>query len=115
MKFEEFPSRSLMEITARPPLVFVRGEGSWLWDHEGKRYLDFVQDWAVNCLGHSPAIIAHALAEQSRKLITPSPAFYNEPSIRLAQRIVENSYFQQMFFTNSGTEANEKAIKLARK
>lgn len=115
MKFDEFPAQALMEITARPPLVFVRGKGSWLWDHEGKRYLDFVQGWAVNCLGHSPSVIVDALAEQSRKLITPSPAFYNEPSMQLAQRIVERSCFQRVFFTNSGAEANEGAIKLARK
>jgi acetylornithine/N-succinyldiaminopimelate aminotransferase len=115
MKFDDFPSRALMEITTRPPLVFVRGEGSWLWDHEGKRYLDFVQGWAVNCLGHSPEVITQALAEQSRKLISPSPAFYNEPSMQLAKRIVEHSCFQRVFFTNSGAEANEGAIKLARK
>src|SRR3954452_23485330 len=115
MNFADFPAQSLMEITARPPLVFVRGEGSWLWDHEGKRYLDFVQGWAVNCLGHSPKVITEALIEQSRKLITPSPAFYNEPSIALAQRIVKHSCFHKVFFTNSGAEANEGAIKLARK
>lgn len=115
MKFDDFPAQSLMDITSRPPLVFVRGEGSWLWDHQGKRYLDFVQGWAVNCLGHCPAVITDALAEQSRKLITPSPAFYNEPSMRLAQRIVEHSCLQKVFFTNSGAEANEGAIKLARK
>ncbi len=95
--------------------MFVRGEGSWLWDHEGKRYLDFVQGWAVNCLGHCPEVITRALAEQSRRLITPSPAFYNEPSMQLAKRIVEHSRFQRVFFTNSGAEANEGAIKLARK
>src|SRR6266850_4869986 len=115
MKFDDFPVKTLMEITIRPPLVFVRGEGSWLWDHEGKRYLDFVQGWAVNCLGHCPEVITRALAEQSRKLITPSPAFYNEPSMQLARRIVEHSCFQRVFFTNSGAEANEGAIKLARK
>ncbi|HXF16931.1 MAG TPA: aminotransferase class III-fold pyridoxal phosphate-dependent enzyme, partial [Burkholderiales bacterium] len=115
MKFDDFPAQALMEITDRPPLVFVRGEGSWLWDHEGKRYLDFVQGWAVNCLGHSPALITDALVEQSRKLITPSPAFYNEPALRLARMIVEASCFQKVFFTNSGAEANEGAIKLARK
>jgi len=115
MKFDDFPADALMDITARPPLVFVRGEGSWLWDHEGRRYLDFVQGWAVNCLGHSPAVIAEALAAQSRKLITPSPAFYNEPSMQLAKRIVDHSCFQKVFFTNSGGEANEGAIKLARK
>jgi acetylornithine/N-succinyldiaminopimelate aminotransferase len=104
-----------MEITARPPIVFVRGEGSWLWDNEGRRYLDFVQGWAVNGLGHSPTVITEALVEQSQRLITPSPAFYNEPSIRLAERIVANSVFQRVFFANSGAEANEGAIKLARK
>jgi acetylornithine/N-succinyldiaminopimelate aminotransferase len=104
-----------MELTARPPIVFVRGEGSWLWDHEGKRYLDYVQGWAVNCLGHSPLVIAEALVAQSRELITPSPAFYNEPSMALARRIVENSCFQRVFFANCGAEANEGAIKLARK
>ena len=115
MKFDDFPAQALMEITDRPPLVFVRGEGSWLWDHEGKRYLDFVQGWAVNCLGHSPSLITDALIAQSRKLITPSPAFYNEPALRLARMIVEASCFQKVFFTNSGAEANEGAIKLARK
>lgn len=115
MKFDDFPASALMEITTRPPLVFVRGEGSWLWDHTGKRYLDFIQGWAVNCLGHSPAVITKAMVEQSRKLISPSPAFYNEPSMRLAQRIVEHSCFDRVFFTNSGAEANEGAIKLARK
>ncbi|HEX4985163.1 MAG TPA: acetylornithine transaminase [Burkholderiales bacterium] len=115
MKFEDFSTRVLMEITSRPPIVFVRGEGSWLWDHAGRRYLDFVQGWAVNCLGHCPPIVAQALAEQSRLLITPSPAFYNEPSIRLAQTIARHSCFQQTFFTNSGAEANEGAIKLVRK
>jgi acetylornithine/N-succinyldiaminopimelate aminotransferase len=115
MNFADFPAQTLMEITARPPLVFVRGEGSWLWDHAGKRYLDFVQGWAVNCLGHSPKVITDVLIEQSRKLITPSPAFYNEPSMLLAQRIVKHSCFHRIFFTNSGAEANEGAIKLARK
>ena len=115
MKFDDFAASALMDITERPPLVFVRGEGSWLWDHEGSRYLDFVQGWAVNCLGHCPPQVAEALAVQSRKLITPSPAYYNEPSTQLARRIVGHSCFQRVFFTNSGAEANEGAIKLARK
>jgi acetylornithine/N-succinyldiaminopimelate aminotransferase len=115
MQFSDFPISSLMEVTSRPPLVFVRGEGTWLWDHEGKRYLDFVQGWAVNTFGHSPPFIADVLNAQARKLLTPSPAFYNEPSLQLAERIVRHSCFQKVFFTNSGAEANEGAIKLARK
>lgn len=115
MNFADYPARALMDITARPPIVFVRGEGSWLWDNEGRRYLDFIQGWAVNGLGHSPRCIAEALADQSARLITASPAFYNEPSMHLAQRIVAHSVFHRVFFTNSGAEANEGAIKLARK
>jgi acetylornithine/N-succinyldiaminopimelate aminotransferase len=106
---------ALMDITARPQVVFVRGKGSYLWDESGKRYLDFVQGWAVNCLGHSPDAIADALAVQSAALVTPSPAFYNAPSLKLAKALVEKSCFDQVFFCNSGAEANEGAIKLARK
>jgi acetylornithine/N-succinyldiaminopimelate aminotransferase len=109
------PFDTLMDITARPQAVFVRGEGSFLWDDAGKRYLDFVQGWAVNCLGHSPPCVAEALAAQSKLLLTPSPAFYNAPSLKLAQSLVANSCFDQVFFANSGAEANEGAIKLARK
>src|SRR5256885_11773838 len=106
---------ALMEITARPQAVFVRGEGGYLWDDSGKRYLDFVQGWAVNCLGHSPKVIADALAAQAKLLLTPSPAFYNAPSLKLAKALVDRSCFDQVFFANSGAEANEGAIKLARK
>jgi acetylornithine/N-succinyldiaminopimelate aminotransferase len=109
------PFDALMDITTRPPAVFVRGEGSFLWDDSGKRYLDFVQGWAVNCLGHSPPCVADALAAQARLLLTPSPAFYNAPSLKLANALVANSCFDQVFFANSGAEANEGAIKLARK
>jgi acetylornithine/N-succinyldiaminopimelate aminotransferase len=109
------PFGALMEITARPPTVFVRGEGSWLCDDSGKRYLDFIQGWAVNCLGHSPSVVAEALAQQAKLLLTPSPAFYNGPSLKLAKALVDHSCFDQVFFANSGAEANEGAIKLARK
>jgi acetylornithine/N-succinyldiaminopimelate aminotransferase len=111
----EFAFASLMQITERPEIVFVKGEGSWLTDHRGKRYLDCVQGWAVNCLGHCPRVVTEALAAQGRLLITPSPAFYNEPSLRLAGLLTRHSSFQRIFFTNSGAEANEGAIKLARK
>jgi acetylornithine/N-succinyldiaminopimelate aminotransferase len=115
MNIATHPFDALMDITARPPVVFVRGEGSFLWDDSGKRYLDFMQGWAVNCLGHSPPIVADALAEQAKLLLTPSPAFYNAPSLKLAKALTDRSCFDQVFFTNSGAEANEGAIKLARK
>ncbi len=109
------PVQSLMDITQRPDAVFVRGDGSWLTDHRGRRHLDFIQGWAVNTLGHCPPQIARALADQATKLITPSPAFYNEPSLQLAGLLTRHSCFDRVFFCNSGGEANEGAIKLARK
>jgi acetylornithine/N-succinyldiaminopimelate aminotransferase len=109
------PFDALMDITARPQTVFVRGQGSWLWDDTGKRYLDFIQGWAVNCLGHVPSCVAEAVAEQAKLLITPSPAYYNAASLKLAKALVDASCFDQVFFANSGAEANEGAIKLARK
>ena len=93
----------------------VEGKGSWLTDNNGKRYLDFLQGWAVNCLGHSNPGMIEALNTQAKKLINPSPAFYNEPMIRLSNLLTENSCFNKVFFANSGAEANEGAIKLARK
>jgi len=106
---------SLMEITKRPPIVFVEGQGSWLKDASGKQYLDFVQGWAVNCLGHSPKVIVEAISKQAAKLINCSPAFYNGTMIQLADLIVKHSCLQRVFFANSGAEANEGAVKLARK
>ena len=108
-------THSVMFITQRPDIVMVEGNGSWLTDNNGKRYLDFLQGWAVNCLGHSnPGMIA-ALNAQAKKLINPSPAFYNEPMIGLSNLLTSNSCFNKVFFANSGAEANEGAIKLARK
>ncbi|MGE0315171.1 MAG: acetylornithine transaminase [Lautropia sp.] len=115
MNANDLPTDALMYITDRPAVVFTRGEGSWLWDRSGRKYLDFMQGWAVNCLGHSPTVITEALAKQAATLISPSPAFFNEPSIRLAQRIVGASDFDHVFFANSGAEANEGALKLARR
>ena len=106
---------SVMFITKRPDIVMVEGKGSWLTDQNGKRYLDFLQGWAVNCLGHCNPGIVNALHQQAQKLINPSPAFYNEPMIRLSDLLTENSCFDKVFFANSGAEANEGAIKLARK
>ena len=115
MKSKSYSFDSLIEITKRPPICFVEGRGSWLTDADGKKYLDFIQGWAVNCLGHSPRVLAEALAKQSKKLINCSPAFYNEGMVRLAELIKKHSCLQRTFFANSGAEANEGAIKLARK
>jgi len=115
MKYGEFDSASLMYITNRPEILFERGEGSWLFDSQGKAYLDFVQGWAVNCLGHSPAVIRDAVVKQVNTLINPSPAFYNGPMIELAGLLTAHCSLDRVFFANSGAEANEGAIKLARK
>jgi acetylornithine/N-succinyldiaminopimelate aminotransferase len=115
MEFSQYNVNALMQITNRPSLVFTEGRGMWLTDNNGKRYLDYLQGWAVNCLGHSPQCIVDAATEQVKKLINPSPAFYNEPSIVLASLLTQNSCFDRVFFANSGAEANEGAIKLARK
>lgn len=115
MEFSQYEVNALLNITNRPSLVFTEGRGMWLTDHAGKRYLDYLQGWAVNCLGHSPQCIQDALTAQSKKLINPSPAFYNEPSIALASLLTKNSCFDRVFFASSGAEANEGAIKLARK
>ena len=108
-------THSVMFITPRPEVIMVEGNGSWLTDNNGKRYLDFLQGWAVNCLGHGNPGMIEALNVQAKKLINPSPAFYNEPMIGLSNLLTENSCFDKVFFANSGAEANEGAIKLARK
>ncbi len=106
---------AVMPTAARPEVVFVSGQGSWLEDENGRRYLDFVQGWAVNALGHShPAVVA-ALQRQAARLINPSPAFYNEQMVALATRLTAHSIFDHVFFASTGAEANEGAIKLARK
>ncbi len=115
MHYGAHSTDALMFITHRPDLVFERGEGSWLYDHTGKKYLDFIQGWAVNCLGHCPPEIVQALGAQASRLINPSPAFYNGPMIELAGLLTANSCFERVFFANTGAEANEGAIKLARK
>ena len=105
----------LMPIAPRPDLVFVRGRGSWLFDEQGRRYLDWVQGWAVNALGHAPPAVAEALAAQAATLINPSPAFHNAPALRLAALLTRHGPLDRVFFASSGAEANEGAIKLARK
>ena len=112
---QEFAFGNLMDITERPEIVFVKGEGSWLIDHRGKRYLDFVQGWAVTCLGHCPRVVTEALAEQAGQLINRAPPSTTSRRCGWPRLLAEHSCFSRFFFANSGAEANEGAIKLARK
>ena len=109
-----FPPPALMHLGPRPEAVFVRGQGSWLWDARGQRYLDLVQGWAVNTLGHAPAAVAQALTRQAGTLLQAGPGFYNDQAIALAQRLAALTGLDRVFIGTSGAEANEGAVKLAR-
>ena len=113
--WREVESKYYMPCFRRQPMVLVRGEGTRVWDDTGKEYLDFVAGWAVNNLGHSHPAIADAVAEQARVLVQTSNQFYTVPQLELAEVLVENSCLDRVFFCNSGAEANEGAVKLARK
>src|SRR5262249_37297227 len=115
MKIDQYDTAAVMAVATRPELVFVEGRGSWLFDHRGKRYLDFVQGWAVNALGHCPPEITAALARQAQRLGNPSPACFTEVAIEVASRLAALSGLPHVFLASSGAEANEGAIKLARK
>ncbi len=99
----------------RPPMVLERGQGSRVWDVEGREYLDLIAGIAVTSLGHSSPVVQRALAEQSAKLIQVSNLYYSIPQLELAQLLISHSPFDRVFFCNSGAEANEAAIKLARR
>ena len=105
----------VMPVTVRPPVVMAEGSGSWLRDTDGRTYLDFVQGWAVNCLGHANPVMVEVLRTQAARLINCSPAFHNERMGRLTALIARSSGLDHVFLCNSGAEANEGAIKLARK
>ncbi|TML35247.1 MAG: acetylornithine/succinylornithine family transaminase, partial [Actinobacteria bacterium] len=105
----------VMPTYARAPVEFVRGEGTRLWDAEGEEYLDFLTGISVSQLGHCHPAVVDALAEQAGRLIHVGNLYYTEPAMRLARRLSERSLGGKVFFTNSGAEAVECAIKLARK
>jgi len=107
--------RYLMRTYKRAPVDFVRGEGPLLWDAAGKRYLDFLTGISVCSVGHCHPQVVKAVHEQSHRLIHVSNLFYTEPMAKLAERLAESSLGGRVFFSNSGTEANECAIKIARK
>jgi len=107
--------RYLMRTYRRAPVEFVRGEGALLWDAEGKEYLDFLGGISVCSVGHCNPTVVEAVREQAGRLMHTSNLFYTEPMVRLAERLSESSLGGRVFFANSGTEANECAIKIARK
>ena len=107
--------RALLRNYRQPPLVMTRGEGVWLWDKGGKRYLDLTAGIAVCVLGHGHPALTRVLQAQAQKLLHVSNLFYIEEQILTAQAIVERSFGDRVFFCNSGAEANEAALKLARR
>lgn len=111
----ERESRVLMQTYGRAPITFVAGEGSWLVDDAGERYLDFLSGLAVTSLGHSNPAVAVAVADQMSRLLHVSNLYYTEPMVELAEALVERSGLDRMFFCNDGATANEAAIKLARR
>jgi acetylornithine/N-succinyldiaminopimelate aminotransferase len=108
-------TQDLMYVVTRPEQVMVRGKGSYLWDANDNRYLDFIQGWAVNCLGHCPAPLIRAIGAQAKQLINGSPALFNDQMIAAAGMLTSHSCLDKVWFGNSGAEVNEGAVKLARK
>jgi predicted acetylornithine/succinylornithine family transaminase len=104
----------LLQNYARYPIVLTRGKGPYVWDAAGKKYLDFISGIGVNALGHGHPVIARAIADQARKIIHTSNLYYHEYQGPLAQRLAQASGLERVFFSNSGTEAMEGALKMAR-
>jgi predicted acetylornithine/succinylornithine family transaminase len=113
--WQELEHQYFMATVERVPLTIVRGWGAQVWDENGRKYLDFVGGWAVNSLGHCHPVVTKAVTEQANILIQASNQFYTIPQIRLAELLVQNSCLDKVFFCNSGAEANEGAVKLARR
>jgi acetylornithine/N-succinyldiaminopimelate aminotransferase len=113
--WQELESKYLMQTLVRIPVTLVRGKGARVWDDKGNEYLDFVCGLAVNCLGHCHPVTANAVSEQARTLMQTSHWYYTVPQLQLAELLVKNSCMDRVFICNSGLEANEGAIKLARR
>jgi len=114
-KWTAIEKKYYMPTFQRMPVVLVRGQGARVWDDNGREYLDFIGGLAVNSLGHCHPVVAKALAEQGKTLTQTSNHFYTVPQLQLAELLVKSSCFDKAFFSNSGTEANEGAVKLARR
>ncbi len=111
----DLADKYMFKTYGRFPITLVRGKGCRVWDEAGKEYIDFVGGIAVCSLGHSSPLVTNALKEQSEALVHVSNLYYTRPQTDLAQLLVENSFADRVFFCNSGAEANEAAIKLARR
>jgi acetylornithine/N-succinyldiaminopimelate aminotransferase len=111
----EMDKKFYMQTIVRVPVTLVRGKGARVWDDKGKEYLDFVNGLAVNCLGHCHPVVVNAIKKQARTLIQTSLWYYTMPMLQLAELLVNNSCFDRVFLCNSGLEANEGAVKLARR
>jgi acetylornithine/N-succinyldiaminopimelate aminotransferase len=105
----------IFHTTNRVPVVLVRGKGVYAWDDKGNKYIDFVAGWAVDSLGHCHPALVKAVKKQVGTLIQTSNQFYTVPQLKLAKLLIDNSCFNKAFFCNSGAEANEGAVKLARR
>jgi len=114
-EIKDMTSKYIINTYGERPISIVRGEGAYVWDAEGKRYLDFVAGISTNNVGHCHPRVVAAIVDQARKLMHTSNLYYTEPQAKLAKRLVELSFADKCFFCNSGAEANEAAIKLARK
>ena len=114
-KIPELADKYMFETYGKRPLTLIRGEGCRVWDETGKEYIDFVGGIAVCALGHCSPIVTKALEDQSKRLVHVSNLYYTVPQVELARMLVENSFAERVFFSNSGAEANEAAIKLARR
>jgi len=113
--WQELEKKLFLQTIKRVPVTLVRGKGAEAWDDQGRKYIDFVSGWATNSLGHCHPVVVKALEEQARTLIHTSSQFYTVPQLELAQLLVEHSCLDRVFFCNSGAEANEGAVKLARR
>ena len=114
-EYKALEARYYMQIVRRRPMVLVRGEGTRVWDNDGKEYLDFTAGWAVLNIGHSHPAVVKALRDQAGAINQMSNLYYTTPQLKLAQILVDNSCMDRVFFCNSGAEANEGVSKLARK
>jgi acetylornithine/N-succinyldiaminopimelate aminotransferase len=115
INWPEMDSKYYMQTIVREPVTIVKGKGARVWDDKGKKYLDFVGGLAVNCLGHCHPVVVNAIKKQAGTLIQTSLWYYNPPMLRLAELLVKNSCLDRVFICNSGLEANEGAVKLARR